>query len=29
MRFHVDGEPVEGGTTLEVRVLPKALSVIV
>ena len=28
MRFHVDGEPVEGGTTLEVRVLPKALDVI-
>ena len=29
MAFHVDGEPVEGGTALEVRVLPKALSVIV
>jgi diacylglycerol kinase (ATP) len=29
MAFHVDGEPVEGGTTLEVRVLPNALSVIV
>ena len=29
MAFHVDGEPVEGGTTLEVRVLPRALTVIV
>ena len=29
MAFHVDGEPVGGGTALEVRVLPKALSVIV
>jgi diacylglycerol kinase (ATP) len=29
MAFHVDGEPVEGGTTLEIRVLPKALRVIV
>jgi diacylglycerol kinase (ATP) len=29
MTFHVDGEPVEGGTALEVRVLPKALRVIV
>jgi diacylglycerol kinase family enzyme len=28
MSFHVDGEPVEGGTTLEIRVLPKALTVI-
>jgi diacylglycerol kinase family enzyme len=28
MPFHVDGEPVEGGTTLGVRVLPKALTVI-
>ena len=26
MTFHVDGEPVEGGTTLEVRVLPRALT---
>ena len=25
MRFHVDGEPVEGGSRLEVRVHPKAL----
>ena len=29
MAFHVDGEPVEGGTTLEVRVLPRALTMIV
>ena len=29
MAFHVDGEPVEGGTILEIRVLPKALTVIV
>jgi diacylglycerol kinase (ATP) len=29
MAFHVDGEPVEGGTTLRVRVLPGALRVIV
>jgi diacylglycerol kinase (ATP) len=29
MSFHVDGEPVEGGRVLGVRVLPKALSVIV
>jgi diacylglycerol kinase family enzyme len=29
MAFHVDGEPVEGGTTLEIRVLPRALTVIV
>jgi diacylglycerol kinase (ATP) len=28
MAFHVDGEPVEGGTTLEIRVLPRALTVI-
>jgi YegS/Rv2252/BmrU family lipid kinase len=28
MAFHVDGEPAEGGTTLEIRVLPKALTVI-
>jgi diacylglycerol kinase family enzyme len=28
MTFHVDGEPVEGGTALEVRVLPRALAVI-
>jgi len=28
MAFHVDGEPVEGGTTLDIRVLPKALTVI-
>lgn len=28
MCFHVDGEPVEGGTALEIRVLPKALTVI-
>lgn len=27
MAFHVDGEPVEGGTRLEVRVLPSALRV--
>jgi diacylglycerol kinase (ATP) len=27
MAFHVDGEPVEGGTTLDIRVLPKALTV--
>src|SRR5262245_2065696 len=26
MAFHVDGEPFEGGTTLDVRALPKALS---
>ena len=29
MSFHVDGEPVEGGTVLEIRVLPRALRVIV
>jgi diacylglycerol kinase family enzyme len=29
MTFHVDGEPVKGGSVLEVRVLPKALRVIV
>lgn len=29
MVFHVDGEPVEGGTRLEVRVLPAALRVAV
>ena len=28
MAFHVDGEPVEGGQTLEIRVLPSALTVI-
>jgi diacylglycerol kinase family enzyme len=28
MAFHVDGEPVEGGKTLEIRVLPGALTVI-
>lgn len=28
MAFHVDGEPVEGGATLEIRVLPRALTVI-
>jgi diacylglycerol kinase family enzyme len=28
MAFHVDGEPVEGGTTLDIRVLPRALRVI-
>ena len=28
MSFHVDGEPVEGGKTLEIRVLPRALTVI-
>ena len=28
MPFHVDGEPVEGGKTLEIRVLPGALAVI-
>jgi YegS/Rv2252/BmrU family lipid kinase len=27
MRFHVDGEPVEGGTRLDVRVLPGVLRV--
>jgi YegS/Rv2252/BmrU family lipid kinase len=27
--FHVDGEPVEGGNTLEVRILPSALRVAV
>jgi diacylglycerol kinase family enzyme len=29
MRFHVDGEPADGGTALDVRVVPGALSVIV
>jgi len=29
MRFHVDGEPVQGGTRLEGRVLPRALRVCV
>jgi diacylglycerol kinase family enzyme len=29
LTFHVDGEPVSGGTTLDVRVLPHALSVCV
>ena len=29
MVFHVDGEPVEGGTRLQVRVLPAALRVAV
>jgi diacylglycerol kinase family enzyme len=29
MVFHVDGEPVEGGTRMEVRVLPAALRVAV
>src|SRR6185436_14293467 len=29
MSFHVDGEPVEGGKTLEIRVLPRVLRVIV
>jgi diacylglycerol kinase (ATP) len=28
MTFHVDGEPVEDGTALEIRVRPKALTVI-
>ena len=28
MAVHVDGEPAEGGTSLEIRVLPKALNVI-
>jgi diacylglycerol kinase family enzyme len=28
MSFHVDGEPAEGGTALEIRVLPNALTVI-
>lgn len=28
MSFHVDGEPAEGGTVLEIRVLPRALKVI-
>ena len=28
MAFHVDGEPVEGGTSLEIKVLPGALTVI-
>lgn len=27
MTFHVDGEPVQGGTTLEARVLPGALKI--
>ncbi len=27
MTYHVDGEPVQGGTTLEVRVLPRSLRV--
>jgi diacylglycerol kinase family enzyme len=27
MTFHVDGEPVQGGTRLEARVLPAALRV--
>jgi diacylglycerol kinase family enzyme len=29
MTFHVDGEPVEGGPALDVRVLPHALRVVV
>jgi diacylglycerol kinase family enzyme len=29
MTFHVDGEPVQGGTQLDVRVLPGALNVAV
>jgi diacylglycerol kinase family enzyme len=29
MAFHVDGEPVEGGTRLEARVHPGALKVCV
>ena len=29
MRFHVDGEPIEGGTELQVRVHPAALRVVV
>ena len=29
LTFHVDGEPVEGGTTLRARVHPKALRVAV
>ena len=28
MAVHVDGEPAEGGTSLEIRVLPKALNVL-
>jgi len=28
MAFHVDGEPAEGGQTLEIRVLPRALTVV-
>ena len=28
MSFHVDGEPADGGTALDIRVLPKALTVI-
>jgi YegS/Rv2252/BmrU family lipid kinase len=27
MTFHVDGEPVDGGTSLEIRVLPRALRI--
>ena len=29
MMFHVDGEPVQGGTRLEARVLPGVLRVCV
>jgi YegS/Rv2252/BmrU family lipid kinase len=29
MTFHVDGEPVQGGTSLEARVLPRALKICV
>ena len=29
MTYHVDGEPMQGGTSLEARVLPQALKICV